>query len=110
MSKVTNIHSGSQAAIPTEDNQVADSTLFVALTVGQARELMREVLREERQGENRHGKNGLLKTKDAAEYLGYSKDWVYRHWKKIGGKKLTLGGLRFSRRDLEKWVASRKTS
>jgi predicted DNA-binding transcriptional regulator AlpA len=52
----------------------------------------------------------LVSAEDAAKFLGYSKDWVYRHWKKIGGRKIGVKGLRFSRHDLERWAASRKPS
>ena len=44
----------------------------------------------------------------AADFLGYSKDWVYRHWKKLGGRKIGAKGLRFSRHELERWAVSRK--
>ena len=50
----------------------------------------------------------LVSADEAADFLGYSKDWVYRHWKKIGGRKIGVKGLRFSRHDLERWAASRK--
>jgi predicted DNA-binding transcriptional regulator AlpA len=50
----------------------------------------------------------LVSAEDAADFLGYSKDWIYRHWKKIGGRKIGAKGLRFSRHDLERWAASRK--
>jgi predicted DNA-binding transcriptional regulator AlpA len=50
----------------------------------------------------------LVSADEAADFLGYSKDWIYRHWKKIGGRKIGAKGLRFSRHDLERWAASRK--
>lgn len=61
-----------------------------------------------------HSNNGhisddrLVSAQQAAEFLGYSKDWIYRHWKKIGGRKIGAKGLRFSRYDLERWAESRK--
>jgi hypothetical protein len=61
--------------------------------------------------QNRNGHvpdDRLVCAEAAAEFLGYSKDWVYRHWKKIGGRKIGAKGLRFSRYDLERWAASRK--
>jgi hypothetical protein len=45
----------------------------------------------------------LVSADEAADFLGYSKDW-----KKIGGRKIGAKGLRFSRHDLERWAASRK--
>jgi len=50
----------------------------------------------------------LVSADEAADFLGYSKDWIYRHWKKIGGRKIGAKGLRFSRHDLERWATSRK--
>ncbi len=106
--KVVALHADQPLAIET--NAVSDSTLAVTLTVRQLRELVRGVLIEERQGENRHGEGDrLLNAGEAGAFLGYSRDWVYRHQRAIGGRKLG-GGIRFSRRDLEKWVASRKTA
>jgi predicted DNA-binding transcriptional regulator AlpA len=50
----------------------------------------------------------LLKIKDAAQRLNQSKDWLYRHWKEVGGRKLGPKSIRFAPNDLEKWLASRR--
>ncbi|MBI2364094.1 MAG: helix-turn-helix domain-containing protein [Deltaproteobacteria bacterium] len=49
----------------------------------------------------------LLNAEQAAEFLGYSKDWVYKNWHKIGGKKIGGSGIRFDAAELNKWVESR---
>jgi|SRR5215475_8730587 len=50
---------------------------------------------------------GLLNAEQAAEFLGYSRDWVYKNWQKIGGKKIGGRGVRFDAADLETWIKSR---
>jgi len=59
---------------------------------------------------NGHGQDDrLLGVDEAARFLGYSKDWIYRNQKRIGGRKIGKRGVRFSRQDLAAWAASRKT-
>jgi len=75
---------------------------MVTITVGELRSLVDEILDEKlrRLGAGRN--NGLLTVEQAAEFLGYGKDWLYKNWRKIGGK-----GVRFDAADLESWIKSR---
>ncbi len=106
--KVIPLRGGQASALGADG--ISDATPIVMINVLQLKQVIREVIREEQEGEKRHGDDELLKVKGAANFLGYSPDWIYRHWKKIGGRKLGLGGLRFSRQELKRWVASRKVS
>ena len=74
---------------------------------------MRRIVREEVRaclGESgrRPLVGNMLTAEEAAKFLNYSRDWVYRNWRRIGGVKVGKRGVRFSRRALEVWVASRK--
>lgn len=83
--------------------------MIVTLSVAQLRELIRQEIKITSNWKSREP-NRLLTASEAAEFLGYSKDWVYRHWKKIGGRKVGARGIRFLRSDLEKWAGSRTTT
>src|SRR5262245_13453909 len=61
-----------------------------------------------RNGNGHVSDDRLVCAQTAADFLGYSKDWIYRNWKKIGGRKIGAKGLRFSPHELERWATSRK--
>jgi predicted DNA-binding transcriptional regulator AlpA len=87
----------------------ADTRMLVTLTVEDLRQIIGETVEERLRRRLPNGKaNGLLNAEQAAEFLGYSKDWVYKNWQKIGGKKIGGRGLRFGAAELEQWVASRQ--
>ena len=74
---------------------------------------IRRIVREEiRTSLGESGKRSsacnMLTAEEAANFLNYSRDWVYRNWRKVGGVKVGKRGVRFSRVALEAWVASRK--
>ena len=77
-------------------------------------DLLRKIVREEVQAaiNQLNGKLGgvgnMMNADEAATFLGYSRDWVYRNWQKMGGRKIGKRGIRFSRRDLEAWTSSRR--
>jgi excisionase family DNA binding protein len=79
--------------------------MLVTMSVGDLRQLIAEVVEEKLRRMGRS--NGLLTVEEAAEFLGYSKDWVFKNWKKVGGKKIGRKGIRFDAADLEQWVKSR---
>jgi len=82
--------------------------MLVQLTVEELRAIVAEVVEQQLRARLSNGKaNGLLTAEQAAEFLGYSKDWVYKNWQRIGGKKIGGRGLRFDAGELEKWVATR---
>jgi excisionase family DNA binding protein len=86
----------------------ADPRMLVQLTVEELRASVAEVVEQKLRMRLSNGKpNGLLTAEQAAEFLGYSKDWVYKNWQKIGGRKIGGRGLRFDADELEKWVATR---
>jgi len=50
----------------------------------------------------------LLTAKEAAKMLNYSKDWLYRHAKKLPfAKRITPHRLRFSESGIEKYIKNR---
>ena len=85
----------------------ADSRMLVQLSVEELRGLVAEVVRAELGARIGNGSRGLLTVEQAAEFLGYSKDWVFKNWKKVGGKKIGGRGVRFDAADLESWIKSR---
>ena len=108
-SKVIPLHDGQGPTL--EANRISDSTPLVTLTVGQAKELLRQVLREEQQGENTHvGENDpLLTSEEAASYLNVKPRWLYRHANGLPfTKRLSRRKLRFSKAGLLRWRAAKR--
>lgn len=72
-------------------------------------EAMRQIVREEvravvKEVMNSHQKEDpVLDVKGAAGYLSFSDNWVHRHWREIGGRKVGRE-IRFFRSDLEKFA------
>jgi len=85
----------------------ADGRMIVELRVEDLRALIDDVLEQKLKRILTARPGGLLNAEQAAEYLGYSKDWVYKNWQKIGGKKIGGSGIRFLVADLQAWVESR---
>jgi excisionase family DNA binding protein len=81
--------------------------LVVQLTVEELRALVVDVVRTELSARIGNGSRRLLTVEEAAEFLGYSKDWLYKHWRKVGGKRIGGRGVRFDAADLESWIKSR---
>jgi len=77
------------------------------------KELVREVLLEEKAaagtGTDNRGDH-LLDAEEAAKLLGYSKYWLYRHWKRLPFSRKLGAGLRFSHNGIQKWLAGKKSS
>jgi excisionase family DNA binding protein len=86
---------------------VSPDRMLVTMNAGELRELIGEVVEQKLKRLNAGRANGLMTVEQAAEFLGYSKDWVFKHWKKVGGKKIGGRGVRFDLADLENWVKSR---
>ena len=114
MSKVTNINIEGQAPIPTEANQVADSTLFMTLTVAQAKELLRQVLREERERKGWQGGHEtgdrLIDRDEAERVLAVSRDWLYRYGNKLGLARKVRGKVNYSWLAIQNYIKTRKIS
>lgn len=49
----------------------------------------------------------LLSVKEAAAYLGMSRDWVYENLKKLIPHVKIGGALRFRKEDVDRYIASR---
>ena len=92
---------------PLKPDVVPADKMLVTLTAGELRLIVGEILDERLKRMNAGRGNGLLNAEQAAEFLGYSQDWVYKNWQKIGGKKIGGKGVRFDSLDLEAWVKSR---
>ena len=90
-----------------------NSTLLSDALRAEIKGLMREVLLEERVARDDHapwGDDHLLDAGEAAKLLGYSKYWLYRHWRKLPFSRKLGSGLRFSHNGIQKWLAGKKSS
>ena len=79
---------------------------IVVLTESELESVIKRAVAEALKTQN--GKDNMLTANEAADFLSYSRDWVYRNWQRIGGRKVGRRGIRFRREDLEAWAASRK--
>ena len=96
--------------IPLHPDGVPADQMIVTLTAGELRELIAEVVEQKLKRASRPGAGGLLTVDQVSEILGYSKDWLYRNWRKVGGaKKISGRGLRFDAAELQSWIESRKS-
>lgn len=50
----------------------------------------------------------LLTVQEVAERFGVTPDWLYRHWKAVGGVKLGRKVLRFPASALPRYLAARR--
>jgi predicted DNA-binding transcriptional regulator AlpA len=87
----------------------SDARLLVTLSIGKAREIIRDeisgALNRAPQTER------LLDIKQAAEMLSVSEDWLYRNSKRLPfTRKLAPKMLRFSYQGIVKYLASRQTT
>jgi predicted DNA-binding transcriptional regulator AlpA len=89
------------------DLRPESETLIVTLNVGQLRRLFREEIKATLADRNSKAPTDLLTLKEAAKRLNQSKDWLYRHWKEVGGKKLGPKSIRFAVEDLEMFITKR---
>jgi len=92
--------------VPLNPEMIPPDRMIVTMTAGDLRELIGEIV-EQKLKRFSASRNGLLTVEQAAEYLGYSKDWVFKNWKRIGGRKIGGKGVRFDAKDLESWIKSR---
>jgi predicted DNA-binding transcriptional regulator AlpA len=101
----------SKKIISLQPDAVPADKMIVSLTAGELRELIGEVVEQKLRRVSGPAASGLLTVDQASEILGYSKDWVYRNWRKVGGaKKISGRGLRFDAVELQNWIESRKTA
>jgi hypothetical protein len=95
-SKVIKLRSDQAAAMDPD-------RMVVQLTVGELRDLIAETVRE-----TLNSKDGeILNVEGAMKFLNVSGDWIYRHWKQLGGRKIGKG-IRFYRNDLNRFMKSRQ--
>jgi predicted DNA-binding transcriptional regulator AlpA len=86
----------------------ADSRMLVQLSVEELRGLVADVVRAELSAKVLNGAaSGRLNCEQAAKFLGYSVDWLYKHWREVGGKRIGKRGIRFDAADLESWIKAR---
>jgi len=87
---------------------MSENIKMVILTENQLKEIVREAVADALKATKFAGnEDKMLTAEKAAVFLNYSRDWVYRNKEKIGGRRIGARGIRFSRADLEAWVASR---
>ena len=83
-------------------------SLIVTLKVGELRRIVREEIKAALAEKNgAAAPTELLRLGEAAKRLNQSKDWLYRHWREVGGKKLGPKSIRFAAGDIEKFIAKR---
>ena len=92
---------------PLRADAVTADKMVVTMTAADLREVIGEVV-EQKLRRISPGRPSLLTAEQAAQFLQYSKDWIYKNWQKIGGKKIGEKGLRFDAAELQAWVESRK--
>jgi hypothetical protein len=68
------------------------------------KELVREVISEHLA--NVAKDDALMDVEDVARFLKQSPDWVYRHWKQLGGRKIGAKSIRFYRSDIDHCLKS----
>ena len=85
---------------------MSEATKIVVLTESELESVIKRTVAETLKAQN--GKDNMVTANEAADFLSYSRDWVYRNWQRIGGRKVGRRGIRFRREDLEAWAASRK--
>ena len=94
---------------PNKNLREADPRMLVQLSVEELRGIVADVVEQKLKARLLTARpGGLLNAEQAAAVLGYSRDWIYKNWAKIGGKKIGGSGLRFDAAELEKWIESRK--
>lgn len=77
--------------------------MVVQLTIGELRQLIADTVRE-----TLNSKDGeIFDVKGAMSVLSVSADWIYRHWKQLGGRKIGKE-IRFYRSDLNRFMKSRQ--
>ena len=88
---------------------MSENIKIIILTENQLKELIRDAVADALKAANLAGnEDNMLTAEKTAVFLNYSRDWVYRNKDKIGGRRIGRRGIRFSRADLEAWVASRQ--
>ncbi len=88
---------------------MSENIKMVILTENQLKEIVREAVAEALKAPRFGGHNDkMLTAKEAAAFLNYSRDWIYRNKDKVGGRRIGKRGIRFFRADLEAWIASRQ--
>ena len=85
---------------------MSDTQKIVVLTESQLEDVIGRAVALALKKQN--GKGNMLTAEEAAAFLNYSRDWVYRNWQRLGGRKVGRRGIRFERENLEAWAASRK--
>ena len=87
---------------PTDEGR-----MIVTMTAAELRRLIRDEVKTALAGKNGAETTELLRISEAAKRLNQSKDWLYRHWQEVGGKKLGPKSIRFAVADIEKFIAKR---
>jgi hypothetical protein len=86
-----------------------DSGMLVTLTVGELRALVSAEVRAALQHDPVIEKEKLLTPEQAADILGQTVRWVYRHAGKLPfTRRISRKNLRFSEAGLRRWIALRK--
>ena len=107
--KILSLHSGGQAPT-TKVTAVPDSTLAVTLTVRQLKELVREMLLEERVKNGEVQPKLLYNTEEAARLLGVPETWLGRAARQGIVPCVRMGRyVRFTANNLESYIEKLKS-
>jgi predicted DNA-binding transcriptional regulator AlpA len=88
----------------------SENDLVVTLNVGQLREIVRQEV-ERAVKSHQPGDDRPLNVSEASQLIGMSEDWLYRNAKKLPfTRKMGPKTLRFSHKEIVKWLATRKSS
>jgi predicted DNA-binding transcriptional regulator AlpA len=97
----------SKKIIPLRPDAAPADRMIVTMNASELRQLVREEVKAALAEKNGTDTTDLLRVSEAAKRLNQSKDWLYRHWQEVGGKKLGPKSIRFAASDIEKFIAKR---
>ncbi len=106
--KVVPVRGGQGSALGTD--AISDATPIVMITVGTLKNLIHEEMEKARGQGGRETGDRLIDREEAMRVLAVSRDFLYRHGKKLGLTRKVGGRLKYSWLALQKYIASRKTS
>ncbi len=106
--KVIPLRGGQASALGADG--ISDATPIVMINMGQLRNLIHEEMEKARGQGGRETGDRLIDREEAMKVLAVSRDFLYRHGKKLGLTRKVGGRLKYSWLALQKYIASRKTS
>ena len=109
------------AAVPSWDALFADPSVFKALpsemqdalyeqvAVMEARLRANVVMRQRNEQAARPEPDRAVRIDEAVDLLGMSKDFLYRHWRKLGGYRDDDGHVKFAMSVIQRHLRTRRS-